>query len=72
MEERARRRARQEGREDELEEIQRDIERRDRLDTTRAHGPLRQAPDATVIVSDNRTVDQVVELILAAVRGGAA
>ena len=72
VEERARRRARQEGREDELEEIQRDIERRDRLDTTRAHAPLRQAPDATVVVSDDRTVEEVVETILAVVRGGAA
>ncbi len=70
--ERARRRARQEGHGDEpaaVDEIQADIERRDRLDTTRAHSPLARAPDAVVIDADDLGVEEVVERILAHVRG---
>lgn len=63
--ERARRRALQEGREDELEAIARDIERRDRLDTTRAHAPLRRAEGAVVVDTDGKEVDEVVEEVLA-------
>ena len=62
--ERAKRRARQEHREDELEMIQRDIERRDRLDTTRAHAPLRQAEGATLLNTDGKNIDTVVKEIL--------
>ena len=70
-EERARRRARQGGREAErgaLEAILADIARRDRLDATRAHSPLVQAPDAVRIEADERSADEVVALILARVR----
>lgn len=69
--ERARRRTRQERREAEpgaFEANLADIERRDRLDTTRAHSPLVQAPDATVIEADERGVEQVVAEILLQVR----
>jgi cytidylate kinase len=65
--ERARRRAIQTGRADELEVIQRDIERRDRLDTTRAHSPLVQAPDATVIDTDGLDAAAVIAAIVAEV-----
>ena len=68
--ERARRRAAQTGREDEAEVIQRDIARRDRLDTTRAHAPLRKAEDARVIDTDRISVDEVVQKIVDVVRGG--
>jgi cytidylate kinase len=68
--ERARRRALQEDRLHELERIQGDIERRDRLDTTRAHSPLRKAADAEVIESDGLDAGQVVEAILQRVRAG--
>jgi cytidylate kinase len=68
---RAARRAQQEGRTDRLREIQADIERRDRLDTTRAHGPLVRAPDALEIDADELGVEDVVRAILRAVRGDA-
>ena len=67
--ERARRRASQEGREGELDMILRDIERRDRLDTTRAHAPLRQAEDARLIDTDGKDVEAVVAEILRDVEG---
>ena len=70
-EERARRRTRQEGREQEpgaFESNLADIQRRDRLDATRAHSPLVQAEDAVHVNADRRTADEVVELILAEVR----
>ncbi len=37
---------------------------RDKLDTERAHSPLRPADDAHIIDTDNLTVQQVVEVIL--------
>ncbi|MFT5284301.1 MAG: cytidylate kinase [Planctomycetota bacterium] len=69
--ERAQRRARQEHRMNELEMIQRDIERRDRLDTTRAHAPLRQAEGATLINTDGKSIATVVHEILEYVEAGA-
>lgn len=41
-----------------------EVETRDRVDTERAVAPLRPAPDAVVIDTDNLTVDQVVDLIV--------
>jgi cytidylate kinase len=67
VEERARRRGLQEGGED-LSEIRADIERRDRLDTTRAHSPLVKAPDAVEIDAGERTAAEVVSEILELVR----
>ena len=68
LKERALRRARQEGRESELEMIQRDIERRDLLDTTRAHAPLRRAQGATLINTDGKSIPRVVREIIEEVK----
>ena len=46
------------------EEGQASIERRDRLDSTRAASPLTTAPDATVIDTTEMPVDEVVSLVL--------
>jgi cytidylate kinase len=67
--ERARRRALQEGTPERAAEIRADIERRDRLDTTRAHAPLVQAPDAMRIDADGLGAEDVVARVLARVRG---
>ena len=65
---RAQRRALQENATERLEEIQADIDRRDRLDTTRAHSPLVLAEDAVEIDADGLSADEVVERILAVIR----
>lgn len=50
-----------------------EIERRDARDSTRTASPLLQAPDAVVVDSTGRTVDQVVrEVLSAAARRGLA
>jgi cytidylate kinase len=67
--ERARRRARQEGTPERVEVILHDIERRDRLDATRAHSPLLQAPDALLIEADDLTIAEVVGQVLSRIRG---
>ena len=69
VEERARRRALQEERPEAREAIQADIERRDRLDTTRAHSPLHRAEGAIAIDAGALDVDQVVARVLEVVRG---
>jgi cytidylate kinase len=46
------------------EAMRKEVETRDRVDTERAVAPLRPAPDAVVIETDNLTVDQVVDLIV--------
>ena len=69
--ERAKRRAKEEGREGELESIQADIERRDRHDSGRKHSPLRKAEDAHLIDTDKKSIDQVVDELLTIIRGGA-
>lgn len=48
-----------------LEEVRADIAHRDLLDTSREEAPLKRAPDAVEIDTTGRTVEQVVELILA-------
>ncbi len=68
VDERARRRALQEGALERLDEVCADIERRDRLDTTRAHSPLKRAADAIAIEADGLSVEAVVERILEHVR----
>ena len=72
-EKRARRRARQTNSSRSHEQILADIERRDRLDTTRAYSPLAKADDAVEIDVGSRNVDEVVAVILAQLResGGA-
>ncbi|HUR26599.1 MAG TPA: (d)CMP kinase [Planctomycetota bacterium] len=66
--ERARRRAAEVGRPEMQAEIQREIEARDLADSTRAHSPLVQAPDAIVIDTDGLDADAVALRILAHVR----
>jgi len=71
LEERARRRyleARERGQMVSLEEVIEDLRRRDRIDSTRAEGPLQAAPDAVVIDSTHMTVDEVVARVVALAR----
>jgi len=49
----------------EEEAVERDIEQRDRLDTTRAHAPLRRAPDAVYIDTTDLSIDEVTEKVIA-------
>jgi cytidylate kinase len=67
--ERARRRARELGEEHRLGAVREEIERRDRLDSTRAYSPLTRAPDAELVETDGLGVAEVVERILELVRG---
>jgi len=46
------------------EAMRHEVEARDRVDSQRAVAPLRAAPDAVLIDTDNLDVDQVVDLIL--------
>jgi cytidylate kinase len=67
LDEKVRRRAAQfERRGERVDEagMRREVEERDRVDTQRAVAPLRPAPDAVVIDTDQLDVDQVVDLIL--------
>jgi cytidylate kinase len=71
VEERARRRLKQdshEGREATLEKTAYEIGRRDQLDAERKISPLVRAPDAVEVDSTNLLADQVVEQILALAR----
>ncbi len=45
--------------------LQREIEERDRRDSTRVHSPLVQVPDAVEVDTDGLTIDQVIDTILA-------
>jgi cytidylate kinase len=72
LDEKVRRRAAQFARRGEHvddEAMRREVEARDRVDTERAIAPLRPAPDASVVETDNVDVDQVVDLILRHVGG---
>jgi cytidylate kinase len=67
LEEKVRRRAAQYERRGEAvdeEAMRKEVEARDRVDTERAVAPLRPAPDAIVIDTDELTVDEVVDKIL--------
>jgi cytidylate kinase len=67
LEEKVRRRAAQyekRGEHVDAEAMRREVEARDRVDTERVVAPLRPAPDAIVIDTDNLDVDQVVDVIL--------
>lgn len=70
-EERARRRALEHGRLDQVERVRAEIDRRDRLDSTRPHSPLTRAADAEVIDTEGLDVEQVVERVVERVRGAA-
>jgi cytidylate kinase len=67
LDEKVRRRAAQfekRGEHVDREAMRREVEERDRVDTQRAVAPLRPAPDAVVIDTDNLDVEEVVDLIL--------
>lgn len=51
-----------------LEQVEADLEERDRRDTTRQTAPLRQAPDAIRVDTTGVTLDEVVEQIISLVR----
>lgn len=51
-----------------LDDIQRDLEERDRRDTQRAVSPLRKADDAVEIDTTDKSVDEVVRQVLDIVR----
>ena len=54
-----------------LEQIQRDIEKRDKSDESRAVGPLKPANDAIVVDTTDLTIEQVVEKLLCCVKENA-
>ena len=65
--ERARRRhqdMRKEGYEVSLKTVEQEMVRRDHLDSTREHNPLRRAPDAVLVDTTGKTVSQVVGRLL--------
>jgi len=71
LDEKVRRRAAQYERRGERvdhEAMRKEVEYRDRVDTQRAVAPLRPAPDAVVIDTDQLDIDQVVDLILRHIR----
>jgi cytidylate kinase len=63
-EERARRRARQSGREGEIDRIREAISRRDRQDSEREASPLKPAPDAVVLDTTALDLEEVVSRVL--------
>jgi CMP/dCMP kinase len=63
-EERARRRARQTGREGEIDRIRDAISRRDRQDSEREVSPLKPAPDAVVLDTTTLSLEEVVSRVL--------
>jgi cytidylate kinase len=71
--ERAKRRAKDEGRttQAEIEQIQRDIEERDKSDQNRPVGPLKAAGSAIVIDTTDLTVEEVVEKLLGHIKNHA-
>src|SRR5438105_3260485 len=74
-EERARRRYEERlalGQEADYDEIRRAMEQRDKLDSERAHSPLRAAPDAVALDTTGLTIDQVIDRALDLARAAAA
>ena len=67
-EERARRRASQTGREEELDRIRAAIARRDRQDSEREVSPLRPAEDAEVLDTTSLSLEQVISEVLSLFR----
>ena len=54
-----------------LQQIEKDIEQRDKRDRDRAVGPLKPAPDAIVIDTTDFTVEQAVQKFLGYVKNAA-
>ena len=48
-----------------LAAVEAEIRERDEKDTTREHSPLRMAPDAVVVDTTDKTIEKVVDLIIA-------
>lgn len=72
--ERARRRIldhRKQGQEVSLDMMIAEIEKRDHNDSSRAFAPLKQAPDAVLIDSTGKSIEEVVAEIVAHIRGSA-
>ncbi len=57
-----------EGREVSLRAVRQEMERRDHLDSTREHDPLRRAPDALLVDTTHESVEQVVSRLASQVR----
>lgn len=55
---------REKGQEVSLEEIEANLTKRDRIDSTRAESPLRQAEDAIVLDTTHITIDEQVDFVL--------
>jgi CMP/dCMP kinase len=51
--------------------MRKEVEQRDRVDSERPIAPLKPAPDAIVIDTDNLDLDQVVERIVSTVKARA-
>lgn len=67
--ERARRRALELGTPSDVERIRVDIERRDRLDSTRAVAPLSRGEGVTLIETDGKDANDVLDTLLRTIRG---
>ena len=52
------------GKEASLDEIQKDIERRDYIDSHREHSPLRKAEDAILLDTSDLTIQEEIDAIL--------
>jgi cytidylate kinase len=50
-----------------MEEVLRNITQRDHIDTTRAHDPLVQAPDAIVVDNSHLTLDEQFQFVMSKV-----
>lgn len=71
-EERARRRwhdRRRQGHEADYEAILADVKRRDGIDSSREHSPLRPAADALMIDTTGRPVEEIVDTLMSLVKG---
>ncbi len=68
-EERARRRAHQTGREEELDRIREAMKKRDRQDSQREASPLKPAPDAVILDTTSLDLDGVAARVLELARG---
>lgn len=51
-----------------LEEIEKDIEKRDYIDSHREHSPLRQAPDAILLDTSEMTIEEEIDKIVSLFR----
>lgn len=71
VEERAKRRHLEQlekGQPSDLKVLEKDIAKRDELDSTRSFAPLKQAEDAQIVDSTQMTIDEVIQTILALVK----